>query len=356
MPLGDMYDDDDSVHEAPPRQSLLLNLPDDVDNGTVQSLEFGRRALSEDPRMMGRLSGRFSDMNELEMDGEEYEVDGAFVNRRRTMNQDDLLDQIIEEGLDDVTAEMLTGQRGGRPSDANLGVFGETDDENEEPTFRFNIPPRMQVPAEEEAVEEEEEEREGTTNIAYETIYEDDEAEEAQAGVEIEQGEETAAVAIDNDDNANGYHITEWESEPELDEDADVQVYREEASAIDRSLQTQTPERTATQKPTGRQRKALNISRFGHEYPSFPAATVKKLAMGFAKSQGSKTKISKDTLDALVQSSDFFFEQIGEDLAAYAQHGGRKMIEESDVIALMKRYVESTYGIKIPDILLYSAN
>jgi histone H3/H4 len=37
--------------------------------------------------------------------------------------------------------------------------------------------------------------------------------------------------------------------------------------------------------------------------------------------------------------TDDFFEQIGIDLAAYAQHGGRKMIEESDVIALMKRYV-----------------
>ena len=52
--------------------------------------------------------------------------------------------------------------------------------------------------------------------------------------------------------------------------------------------------------------------------------------------------MSKDTLDALVQTSDFFFEQIGEDLAAYAQHGGRKVIEESDVIALMKRYAYIT--------------
>jgi hypothetical protein len=61
--------------------------------------------------------------------------------------------------------------------------------------------------------------------------------------------------------------------------------------------------------------------------------------MGFMKSQGSKTKISKDTLDVLVQTTDDFFEQIGGDLAAYAQHGGRKVIEESAVIALMKRYV-----------------
>jgi histone H3/H4 len=59
------------------------------------------------------------------------------------------------------------------------------------------------------------------------------------------------------------------------------------------------------------------------------------------KSQGSKAQLNKDTLAALVNTTNDFFEQISIDLAAYAQHGGRKMIEESDVIALMKRYVTS---------------
>jgi hypothetical protein len=42
---------------------------------------------------------------------------------------------------------------------------------------------------------------------------------------------------------------------------------------------------------------------------------------------------------ALVQTTDDFFEQMGEDLAAYAQHAGRRGIEEADVLALMRRYV-----------------
>ncbi len=50
-----------------------------------------------------------------------------------------------------------------------------------------------------------------------------------------------------------------------------------------------------------------------------------------------KPKLNKETVAALVRASDDFFEQIGDDLAAYAQHGGRKVIEESDVLALMKR-------------------
>jgi histone H3/H4 len=335
MPLGDMYDDDDSFHDAPPRQSLLPGLPDDVDNGTVQSLEFGRRAISEDPRMMfgARVSERFGELGELVMDGEEYEVDGTFINRRRTMNPDDLLEQDEDEEFDNTTTEIraLTGRGDGRPSDIDLGVFGGDDDETEEPTFRFTIPPRMQPPAQDE-------EEEDTRESVDERIVEDDE-EDA-----VDPENQTTALAIDSENDDDGpanFEPTGWESEPEIGDDADLQAYREEASALDRSLQTDTatPARPAAQKGSGRQRKAKEISRFGHEYPSFPAATVKTLATGFAKSQGNKAKISKDTLAALVQTSDWFFEQMGEDLAAYAQHGGRRMIEESDVVALMKRYV-----------------
>ena len=279
-----------------------------------------------------RVSERFGELGELVMDGEEYEVDGTFINRRRTLNPDDLLERDEDEELDNTTTEIraLTGRRDGRPSDVDLGVFGEEDDETEEPTFRFTIPPRMQAPIQEEA--------EGTQDSDVERIvraFEED---------DVDQEDQTNAFDIEgegHEDDATNLEPTGWESEPEQGDDADLQAYREEASAMDRSLQTDTdtPARPATQKRAGRQRKTMNISRFGHEYPSIPAATVKTLAAGFAKSQGSKAKISKDTVAALVQTSDWFFEQMGEDLAAYAQHGGRKMIEESDVVALMKRYV-----------------
>lgn len=279
-----------------------------------------------------RVSERFGELSELVMDGEEYEVDGTFINRRRTMNMDDLLEADEDEELDNTTTEMraLTGRRNGRPSDIDLGVFGEEDDETEEPTFRFTIPPRMQAPVQDEDEDE-------TRDSIDERIVDD-------VDEEPDQEKQTTVLAIDAEDDDDGptnFEPTGWESEPEMGDDADLQAYREEVAAMDRSLQTETdtPARPAAMKRAGRQRKVMNISRFGHEYPSLPAATVKTLATGFAKSQGSKAKISKDTLAALVQSSDFFFEQMGEDLAAYAQHGGRRIIEESDVIALMKRYV-----------------
>jgi histone H3/H4 len=333
MAIDDMYDDD-SMHEHPPRQSMLPDLPDDVDGGTVQSLEFGRRAISEDPRFGygGRVSERFADLSELGAVEEEYEVDGTFISRR-----DGILDQTIDEALDedDTTTQIraLTGRRDGRPSDVDLGVFGEQDDDTEEPTFRFMIPERIRAPVREEPPVEQDN---GYSEDAPPILTEDDVNLEALE--EEEQDEVTAA--LDGADRTGPVGIQEWESDNELDNDADLALYREEESAIDRSLQMQSPERLAAAKErTARKAKELRISQRGLEYPSFPTAPVKKLALGFMKSQGSKAQLNKDALTALVKVTDDFFEQIGIDLAAYAQHGGRKMIEESDVIALMKRYV-----------------
>jgi len=51
----------------------------------------------------------------------------------------------------------------------------------------------------------------------------------------------------------------------------------------------------------------------------------------------SKTKLNKETLNAIMQASDWFFEQVSDDLEAYSKHAGRKTIEESDVVTLMAR-------------------
>jgi histone H3/H4 len=87
-----------------------------------------------------------------------------------------------------------------------------------------------------------------------------------------------------------------------------------------------------------RKPKKMKVSKHGLQYPSLPAGTVKKLATNFARTSGnSKAKINKETLDAILQASDWFFEQIGDDLGAYARHAGRKTIDESDIVTLMAR-------------------
>ncbi|RKF74873.1 putative histone-fold containing protein [Golovinomyces cichoracearum] len=85
-------------------------------------------------------------------------------------------------------------------------------------------------------------------------------------------------------------------------------------------------------------RNKVKLSRQGIPYPSLPTGVVKKLAVNYAKTAGdNKPKINKETVDAIMQATDWFFEQASDDLGAYAMHAGRKTINESDVITLMKR-------------------
>ncbi|KAL0937944.1 uncharacterized protein CTRU02_207675 [Colletotrichum truncatum] len=85
-------------------------------------------------------------------------------------------------------------------------------------------------------------------------------------------------------------------------------------------------------------KKGLKLSKYGTEYPSLPPAVVKRLAGTFARSSGiTKTKISPEVLVEIQRASDWFFEQLGDDLSAYAKHAKRKTIDESDMLTLMRR-------------------
>ncbi|KAF2488849.1 hypothetical protein BU16DRAFT_531896 [Lophium mytilinum] len=334
MPLGDLYDDD-SFHEAPPRQSMLPDLPDDVDNATMQSLEFGRRALSEDPRrrFSTRLSG-FGELNDLGPEPSEFEIDGAFINRRPRMDEDELLlgDDDVGDEFDDNTVELraLMDRRQSRLSE--LEGLEDDDEEPDDPTFRFIVPQRVlreasPVVADDEALGDE---------------APDDDAGQTEDG-EYEEDEDDMVPPVpdDDDDAVEAEDDIVLDEEPDFEDPneevvaADLQAYREEEAAIDRSI-LPGPDPT-TAKKAGRRRRELRVSKNGTEYPEFPSGVVKKLANGFAKSQGINSKISKETLTAIMQATDWFFEQAGEDLADYAQHAQRKTIDDSDVIMLMKR-------------------
>lgn len=102
----------------------------------------------------------------------------------------------------------------------------------------------------------------------------------------------------------------------------------------DRPVEPVTKEQASKQE----RQKTVKLSRHGIPYPSLPSGLVKKLATTFARMSGNgKSKISKDTLGALMDASEWFLEQVSDDLGAYAKHAGRKTIEESDMITLMRR-------------------
>ncbi|OKL62915.1 hypothetical protein UA08_01991 [Talaromyces atroroseus] len=83
--------------------------------------------------------------------------------------------------------------------------------------------------------------------------------------------------------------------------------------------------------PRTKSRKEKKLSRHGIPVPTLPTGVVKRLATRFARvGAGAKSKINKETLTAIEQASEWFFEQASEDLATYAKHANRKTIDESD--------------------------
>ena len=93
----------------------------------------------------------------------------------------------------------------------------------------------------------------------------------------------------------------------------------------------------ATTKAGRRAPKLMKKSRDGMSYPSFPAGITKKIASTFARPLGNKSSIEKETLDAIIEATDQYFEQLSNDLGVFANHARRKKIDESDVIAVMRR-------------------
>ena len=73
-------------------------------------------------------------------------------------------------------------------------------------------------------------------------------------------------------------------------------------------------------------------------YPRFPSGVTKRIASAFIRSMGSQsTIINKETLDAISEATDRFFGQLSDDLGVFANHAGRRNINEKDVIAVMSR-------------------
>ncbi|KAG2181266.1 hypothetical protein INT43_008849 [Umbelopsis isabellina] len=77
---------------------------------------------------------------------------------------------------------------------------------------------------------------------------------------------------------------------------------------------------------------AQKISEAGVVIPSLPKVLIRDLFQSFSKS-----KVSREALDSVIEASHQFFAQATEDLSVYANHAGRTMIQENDVQCLMRR-------------------
>ena len=175
----------------------------------------------------------------------------------------------------------------------------------------------------------------GLEPVGTDAVMDEAQADEAEANeVEADETEANETEA----DIGFGDSASDLETAPE---------FTETGPQIMGDDQVLTPHGRSTQKETRRDvsRRALQalknqkrVSQHGIAYPALPPAFVKRVASTALQSSGlSNHKISPDTLAALTQASEWYFEQLGDDLGAYANHAKRKTIEESDVATLMRR-------------------
>jgi histone H3/H4 len=254
-----------------------------------------------------RFSGRFGDMNESGLNEEEESLDDLAAAATSLM--DDMLSD--EDIADNETTRHLRalmeaddGLGGHQSGDLGMRQSLGTDGEQ---TFEFRIPDLSHG----SPIHSEDNPRE-------DTVYA---LEDLDIGGDVEQDDQYSEASEDN-------------------QFIDYQEAVEDAESLERSVhQTlrRTPLQSKTTNPTVRIPKTLHRSKLGNEYPSLPPAVIKKLASTYSRACGGNGRLNKDTVLALSQASDWFFEQISDDLATYSTHARRKTIEEADVVTLMKR-------------------
>lgn len=88
-----------------------------------------------------------------------------------------------------------------------------------------------------------------------------------------------------------------------------------------------------------RRRKKLKLAKSGNVVPTLPSSLIKGIAVDSVTRTGRKRPtIDGESQEALEQATEWFFEQVGEDLEVYSNHAKRrKRIDSSDVVTLMKR-------------------
>jgi len=325
-------DEDDDIEIDRPRLSLPLEEDDDSDlhpprlsdvaDYTARSVEMPRRALSEQPRLSRGSPGsiRMSDFRGADLDEEmEFGVDSGYFP-------------------------------GANFDDAGLGAAGE-DVTYERYTFPFFFaPPLLEHPTIVQKIDKDpriDEERRQTLAMNRESFgLEMPDINESTFVMNLQPPSDGEPEPGPADDTAP---IFDLEAEVDVNDEEGADDMEEEMAGQETQVNgadaTETGELSRVEQLRRKRKRGIKVSAFGVEYPSLPPPVIKRIAQSYARTSGiPKTKISPDTLAALSQASDWFFEQLGDSLQAYAKHAGRKTIDESDVITLMRRFVPPTCG------------
>ncbi|KAG6038542.1 hypothetical protein E4U41_004110 [Claviceps citrina] len=344
---------DEDLPAPPPRLSFPLDDDDhrdsdliplrsaglEDDTGTVPNIELPMRAVNERP---GRYSGiSFGSRRESDnMDGDDDTED---IGR-----QSDFFPGLLEDlqarasaaaaaadnTLNRIDVDDVTVTTARRESEFGLEIPPDVADQT---TFMMSEPPA---------------DGDGTSPLRERSIVEAAAYNAANSpgvgDVTLDRGSND----VDVYDDPDAAHLDPVQQE----EDDEVERYAEaaadgaldeghfqEAEMDDESEVAQPSSAVKPRRQTRPKKAQRRISQHGIEYPSLPPSFVKRVAQTALHSSGlSNPRVSADTLTALTQASEWFFEQLGDDLGAYANHANRTTIEESDVATLMRRQRQIT--------------
>ncbi|TGO40954.1 hypothetical protein BHYA_0029g00640 [Botrytis hyacinthi] len=341
IPLDDDNDEDDNEDDESLLLPSLAALEDE--NLTTRSIELSRRAVTERPSRLfsrgsfGSIRGsdHFGNLDEAEFGRDEMET--SFFNANDFEN-DDFREMANSPffGSDraGLQGELETAMHRrsllpGRSSD--IRPYNSPSEERDA-TFVFTVPP-PEIPARFDpslspednptAMPIMDEISSSPANFQGDDFEMDDEAMNGETDTRRLSDLVTDDEAINGEDGTRRLSIGAFE-DSRLSDDGPL-------TASFQKVISGSAKRTF-------QRKVNKVSKHGLKYKSLPLGVVKKHAINLARNGAGKgDKLSGDALDAIMQATDWFFEQISDDLSTYSEHAGRKTIDESDVLMLLRR-------------------
>ena len=306
-----LVDEDDSF-QAPPR----LSLPMDEGNDTRISIEAPRRAMPMDmPRPSMGLNDPLGDLPGVE--SPDFTINVPLQNIGSLS-----MDESLQESLDDSDEQgELDGAVGNQ---ARLPRRSLNND-----SFALDIP-----------VFDTSELRESEVSAQEDSVLEDSMQDEGRDADGDGLAVQDRTIRQDEDDEEDEALDSTESADDDEDVGDDIVMEHNDEEAAQETMQVPVEDGQPRGATKERKSRELKASRYGISYPSLPSAMIKKIIKLTSRSLGhGKLRLSKDMLVAITQASDWFFEQLGEDLSAYAGHAKRKTINESDMMTLMKRSV-----------------
>ncbi|KKA30724.1 hypothetical protein TD95_003492 [Thielaviopsis punctulata] len=390
LPLENGDDDDEEELVAP--RSVLLE-EETLGNVTVQSMEFPRRATNDIfiGRRLSRTSMGSMLMNEssivpYQLNSDEVAPDSGFFPN---LDLDDLPDRrtsgdMTMQRMDDTSKNDATTEIGNATieEESLFMHLKEQPPGSPEPFGDISQLANLEAPALDHSMAES---AGNDTYMQEDSVVPelndgavpslDDSIIPAQDETIIPAADDTiisapgnaAALAPDDDDGMfvtdnisqpenppsdnsafNDFKLTNGNPSPNADPNADPNHATNHPPILDLESETEhagghgpygaTLDPDLEERRREARKQGIRLSAYGIEYPSLPPTVVKKVALMFAQRSGlGKTKLSPETLRQLCMATDWFFEQAGADLRAYADHANRKTVDESDVVLLMKR-------------------